>query len=239
MINGTGIEQTLSAFNENIWTVFAVTISILVLTVYEMTAHPLWDWIRRPKIKIEPIVELDKVKDISKDFRNGKFFVRVKNKGKSVARNCKISMEFQTMSGRILQLDDLPKTTFPLKWSLTQDKKIEDIEIYPSHTSEGLAQIPLTASIEPNTGSVGFQSEELPHKEHRLEIEDIFSKDENKNRFYNIGVNVYVSYNSEFLKSTLLIKIKTSPFPILDKDISFTSVDTHSRLHGLFRAKNS
>lgn len=100
MINGTEIDQLLTSFNENTVTLFIVTISILILTIYEMTAHPIWNWFKRPNLQFETEIDVIEKKDGEVTYDHVSFLIWIKNTGKRPANNCKLSMEFFVSDGQ-------------------------------------------------------------------------------------------------------------------------------------------
>ncbi|MDH3311841.1 MAG: hypothetical protein OEM28_01680 [Nitrosopumilus sp.] len=221
MIEGIEIEQILKTFNENTWTLFAVTVSILVLTVYEMTAHPLWKWIQRPKIKIIPNTHID----TTKDKINIRFSITVKNTGKSLAKDCSISARYTGMNEKPFHKIPLPKCMFPLDW-INGNEKRRTMDLFTKY-SEGYAELPLESYVGLDGMSFGMQSTIKKEWDEGYSNEDILIDDKKGNRYYNLRVVFHIRYNSKVEEKHFLIKIKTQPVPITKDDVIFTSLDTH------------
>lgn len=152
MINGSEVKQTLNFFNENVWIVFAITLSILILAVYNVTGHPIWDWIKRPKItvmpqKIERHDDENKIENL--DTTNIDFWLNIKNTGKNPAIQCKPRLRLVGFEDKFTigdTKDELPNDDFSIPWQ-SRDKKSEYEDILPSNRFERRIRIPMTLRL--------------------------------------------------------------------------------------------
>ena len=110
------------------WTVFAVTLSVLILAVYEMTSHSIISWIKRPKIKVMPqkIEKFDNTVQTKQENTHIQFWLNVKNAGKNPVIQCKPRLRLIGVNNTLLvgnTKDHLPNEDFTMPWK-TRNQEI-------------------------------------------------------------------------------------------------------------------
>lgn len=221
------IEETLSWFYDNPLVTFIGSVGLLIMTF--LAVKETLEWInngrKKPKLKIIPqfkygFVEPEKPSHVS-------FSIIIKNTGKLIASQCTVSAIFTSLYGKPKYKLHNEKVMVLLDW-IHGKETMRTIDLLPVEYSEGLIELPLEVSINNKEKSFGIKPTlERNFFNEGYSTEDIFTEDENKNKFYNLRVIFYLTYNSQMIERQFLIKIKTYPFPILEKDITFTSIDAH------------
>lgn len=226
------IEFLIQQFNDIPVLNFIINLGLLLMTV--LAGFEAFDRIiariNKPKLKITSLQKHEK--DPKNGFRKTEFIFKVTNNGKNIANNCKLSMKITAPNNISIEKGsefDWHDNYLPIKWS--QGEESMDVISIHSKNSFGIVKVPFEYSASPkcekgsaDTWGLSFNSV-LDKTKGKW---DYFERDDGKNQFFHFLITVSVNYDSGNTEKQFKLRIRTYPFPVLDEDIQFTSVDIHS-----------
>ena len=209
-------------FGSELANALEVFLVLVVLGIVPIVAY-IVNQRRKPKIKITPNIHTKMLQDKM----NVTFSITVKNVGKSVARNCLISVRYTGTNEKQYEHIPLSKRMLSLDWS-DGWKKRRTIDLFREF-KDGHVELPLQYNVYLNgKGFGGGQPAQPSYGGENFLLTDTHIEDENGNKFFYLKVIFIIIYNSKSVEKSFLIKIRHRPAPITTEDVTFTSVDIHS-----------